>query len=197
MKREITAAAAAALLTSSACAQFTYVYDDGTGGNAGPGPVGTPGQFLWGNVFEVQQGASEIVAIEVAVGRLPVGAEIRVMLFDDPNDDGNPDDGVLLRVQPFTPDATQSNTFTSVAIEPRVVSGKFFAACSTAADGTAATYAARTDFQTGVAHGHNTFLYWGPDFNPYEIDQWSNRAHFAGVATAMVRAVGRVPAPPC
>ncbi|HYD00671.1 MAG TPA: GC-type dockerin domain-anchored protein [Phycisphaerales bacterium] len=197
MKREIITAAAAALLATTASAQVLYSYDDGTGGNAGPGAVGTPGQFLWGNVFQAEQGGEEIYEIHVAVGRLPVGAEIRVMLFEDPNDDGNPDDGVLIATQGFTPDATQSNTFTVVPITPRTVAGTFFAACTTAVDGTSATWAARTDFQTGQASGHNTYFYWGPAFDPSTLQGYSNRARYAGVATAMVRAAGREPTPPC
>jgi hypothetical protein len=197
MKREITTVAATALCASAAMGQFTYQYDDGTGGNAGPGPVGTPGMYVWGNNFNVQNDASEIVTIQIAVGRIPAGATLTALLFEDPNDDGNPDDGVLLTAVTFTPTATQSNTFTDVPITPTRVVGRFYVACSGAVDGTSATYLARTDFQTGQANGTNTFFYWGPNLNPYTLTGWSNRAQYTGVATAMVRAVGRVPAPPC
>ena len=197
MERTILTVAAAAFSASVALGQFNYQYDDGTGGNAGPGAVGTPGLFVWGNVFEVQEGASEITTIRIAVGRVSANATLTALLFEDPNDDGNPDDGVLLTAVDFTPAATQSNTFTDVEITPTLVVGRFFVACTTAVDGTSNTYAARTDFQTGPAFGVNTFFYWGPSLNPYTLTGWSNRAQYTGVATAMVRAVGRVPAQPC
>jgi hypothetical protein len=192
--------AAAALSIATLSADVTYQHDDGTGGNAGPGAVGTPGQFVWGNIFDADTegaGAREITAILIAVGRIPAGQTITAMLFEDPNDDGNPDDGQLLVSVDFTPTSTQTNTFTQVDIPPTLVSGKFFAACTTHVDGTNATWAARTDFQTGQQYGTNTFFYWGPNLNPTTLTGWSNRAQYTGVATTMVRAIGRVPAPAC
>jgi hypothetical protein len=197
MKRAILTVAAAAVSAQAALGQFTYQYDDGTGSNVGPGGPGTPGNFVWGNVFEVQNGASEITAIQVAVGAALPDAALTVLLYDDVNDDGNPDDGVLLAAQSFEPVATQSNTFTEVAITPTRVTGRFFVACSAHVDGTFASYTARQDLQSGQVFGANAFLYWGRDFNPITFSGYSNRVQRTGVAAVMVRAVGRVPAPPC
>jgi hypothetical protein len=198
MTRLLTAAALLAL-SSLAFADVTYQHDDGTGGNNGPGAVGTPGTYLWGNVFDADtegNGASEIIAIQVAMGRIPAGATVTALLFEDPNDDGNPDDAVLLTAVDFVPTITQSNTFTQIDITPTRVTGKFYVACAAHVDGTSATYVARTDFQTGQQYGTNTFFYWGPNLNRYTLTGWSNRAQYTGVATVMVRAIGRVPVTP-
>ena len=200
MKRAITCTAALAI-APAAFGQFTYQHDDGTGGNAGPGAVGTPGLYVWGNVFDVAESgaenASEITTLLYAIGRVPAGASLTAMLFEDPNDDGNPDDGVLLASVEFVPTVTQSNTFTEIAIPPTIVSGRFYVACAGAVNGTSQTYLARTDFQTGQQYGTNSFFYWGPSLNPATLTGWSNRAQYTGVATAMVRAVGRPPSPAC
>ncbi|MFT3686097.1 MAG: GC-type dockerin domain-anchored protein [Phycisphaerales bacterium] len=192
--------AAAAVSLATLSADVTYQHDDGTGGNAGPVGAGTPGMFVWGNVFDANTeggGASEITAILVAVGRLPAGQTITALLFDDPNDDGNPDDCVLLTSVEFTPVATASNTFTQIDISPTLVSGKFFVACTTHVDGTTATSAARTDPQSGQQYGANTFFYWGTNMNPLALTGWTSRVQYTGATAAMIRAIGRIPAPAC
>lgn len=181
--KQLLSCAALAVCSSTALAQFTYQIDDGSGLNAGTTQTGT---MVWGNMFDAQQPFTRITTISVAFGRV-IGEQVRVMLFADPTQDGNPDDAVLIASTTGVPAATASNTFTDFTIPPTNVSGKFFVAASAPIDGTNLSYSARTDFSS-AAEGFRTFIYAGPNLNPLTLQGWAFRVQYTNNATVMVRA---------
>lgn len=117
-----------ALLTaaSPAAASFEYVADDGTGSvNVGPA---IDGQMLWGNYFYAEPDRDIITTISVAFGNIAIGREVTLLLFDDPDNDGNPDNATLLTQTTGLTDLPQSNEFIDFAITPTQVTGGFFVA---------------------------------------------------------------------
>lgn len=125
------AALAAATFTSSAVAQ-TYTYDDGTTENAinydNIAEIG----FMHG--FDSGAAGDSIQAISVAIGTAlaPVGGldgrMTRVAIWDDPTNDGDPIDAVLLFASASFP-ATMTNSDQKVAIPLPVavaVTGTFY-----------------------------------------------------------------------
>ncbi|MEM8712475.1 MAG: hypothetical protein AAGG01_16095, partial [Planctomycetota bacterium] len=138
-----------------------YAYDDGSTENAiGLDMVAEIG-FLQG--FQTPAGADVISEIRVAVGTAlasPGGLDgnaLRVGIWDDPNDDGNPSDAVLLYVS-STMGATLTNTDQKVAypVSPGVpVNGSFFIGALT--EHGAGEFPVGLD-QTNVAPGTPTFI---------------------------------------
>lgn len=105
--------------------QVDYFLDDCTvEWSIGRGGVGD----LWvANAFTVQDGAEVIVSIEASFYNNK-GWPLGVHLYDDPDDDGNPDDAVLLQsLQTTFPSFGSCHEF---PIPPTEVSGIFFAALS-------------------------------------------------------------------
>jgi hypothetical protein len=77
------------------------------------------------NSFTVQPGGGVVYRISGYWQSVdPVGAPARVVIFKDPNNDGNPMDAQLLAEVPTT--IGPSNSFFSVDIPPTIVSGVFF-----------------------------------------------------------------------
>ena len=70
----------------------TYAHDDGEQDSAFG--IDHAMDMIWMNSFTVQKGAETIVAVEVSWGYGPAD----IAIWDDPNNDGNPDDAVLLAV---------------------------------------------------------------------------------------------------
>ncbi|WP_299485874.1 choice-of-anchor Q domain-containing protein [Acaryochloris sp. IP29b_bin.137] len=113
--------------------RFNYSVDDGNSetsllGNSSLGPR----DVLWFNQFNAAPGADTITGISLAWGspNQPAftidGDPIVVALYEDPNDDGNPDDAVLLttaNAQVVNPNTDQ---FATISIDPTVVSDSFF-----------------------------------------------------------------------
>ncbi|MFH1998626.1 MAG: hypothetical protein ABIK28_03045 [Planctomycetota bacterium] len=115
-----------------------YQYDDGTAENALGLTAG--GQMCWLQWFEVFVGGETIDAISTAWSYPggsypPAGTAAYVYLWDDPNNDGNPTDAVLLASAATTVQDPGTNIFTLVPITPTTVSGRFFigASCDQAA----------------------------------------------------------------
>lgn len=74
-----------------------YQLDDGTQENQ----IGTNAQIAWMNKFTVN-GCSVITAVDVAFGgnfAVPDGFPAKVCIWDDPNDDGDPSNAVLVVTQ--------------------------------------------------------------------------------------------------
>ena len=116
-------------LRSSGC---TYSADDG-GLETALG-LGSGGGFGWFNRFDATAGCDIITAIEVVWGG-PVqppanGMAARVHLWEDPNDDGDPADAVLIADVPVVVTAAGTGAFVTHAIPPTRVSGAFFVGAS-------------------------------------------------------------------
>ncbi len=88
---------------------------------------------MWMNQFDVIPGFEMITTISLAWGSVlggspPVGKPTIVALYEDPNDDGNPFDAVLLTTETVGVTAPGTDQFTDVPITPTIVSGSFFVA---------------------------------------------------------------------
>jgi len=106
----------------------TYVLDDGAAENAIGWSGG--GTLTWLNQFTAA-GSDTITSIEVAWGYVAEGTAATVMLWEDPNGDGNPTDRSLLRslavsVSNAAPLGSFPTIFNVYDIPDVSVSGSFF-----------------------------------------------------------------------
>ncbi len=108
-----------------------YVLDDGSAERA----VGLSGggDLMWLNTFQAQSGLQTITDISLTWGKpggtgVPAGVPTKVLLYEDPNDDGDPSDAVLLTSATTAVAEPNTNLFTNVPIAPTTVSGTFFVA---------------------------------------------------------------------
>jgi hypothetical protein len=111
-----------------------YKYDDGTSENA----VGLAnnGQFCWIHRFDTILGAEDIVDVQVAFGtplapgHVTNGAPCTVYVWNDPNDDGDPSNAVLLASQSGTVQNADTDIFNVYSLgSPVTVSGMFYIGC--------------------------------------------------------------------
>ena len=121
--------------TSATQLDVTYQLDDGTSENAlGLGGLGDTYDMMWLNAFEAVEGASTITSISTTWGAAgsaaapPAGQTGLALVYEDPDDDGDPTNAVLLSQSPITVQNPGTNTFTTVSIEPTEVEGAFFVA---------------------------------------------------------------------
>jgi hypothetical protein len=105
-------------------AEYVYAWDDGAMDNAGG--LGVGGDSLWLNAFEAVSCGDEITSIDVMYGVIAAGHAATVLLYDDPDDDGNPDDAVLLESVETTMESPGTGTWERVAIPATAVDGWFF-----------------------------------------------------------------------
>ncbi len=103
---------------------FIYRLDDGSSdNNIG---AGNNIDLLILNSFQTVSGAQVISSIAAAASDGPPGLTGRFILFEDPTDDGDPSDAVLLTEATGVFDSPGTDNFVSVNIEPTSVSGVFF-----------------------------------------------------------------------
>jgi hypothetical protein len=108
-------------------ASFLYTIDDG----APDDEIGfTSGaDVLWLNAFRAQDGATNITALSAAFGAaLPAGSDVEFLLYEDPDDDGNPDDATLEASVATTTEVAGGGTQQIEPISPTPVTGVFFVA---------------------------------------------------------------------
>ena len=101
-----------------------YKLDDGTQENALGLNVG--GDVLWLNCFDAIPGFEEISSVNLTWGPMSNGKASKVLVYEDPNNDGDPTDAVLLTMADVSVANAGTNTFISVPITPVTVEGKFF-----------------------------------------------------------------------
>jgi hypothetical protein len=106
-------------------------YDDGTTENLLGWLAG--GEMVWLNRFGSTSGSTSVSTIQVAWGSALFpgngpgnGSPAKVAIWDDPNDDGDPSDAVLLQVVNTTVAAVDTDTFNTIPITPVTVNGVFF-----------------------------------------------------------------------
>ena len=113
-----------------AAAITQYLLDDGDPETAFG--MSLNNDLLWLNVFEALPGAETVVSIELMWSHSGftngAGGPATVLLYDDPNDDGDPTDGVLLTSVLTTMEQKGTETLVSVPIPATVVSGFFMVA---------------------------------------------------------------------
>lgn len=128
------------VLDSCLAADAAYVADSGFLNEAiGGSPHDPPGsELIWANRFHAGEG-DIIENIAVAFhgsGGLHIGARVEVYLWDDVNNDGSPDDAVLLATASGSVmslndfDSLAQVTYDTFTIEPTSVSGNFFVGIS-------------------------------------------------------------------
>ena len=99
------------------CQLFTawdYIIDDGSQDNSTGLTSG--GTIAWLNQFVIQDDITTISAIKLAWGNVPAGTACTVYLWSDPNNDGTPNDAVVLASAATTVAAPDTSTYTTVDI---------------------------------------------------------------------------------
>ena len=111
--------------TQSATAESSvYIIDDGTQeSNIGLDAIN---DLMWLNAFQVAPGADVITSISSAVASGGAETPARFILFEDPDDDGDPSNAVFLTEASGILTDPGANVFTTVNIEPTKVEGVFF-----------------------------------------------------------------------
>jgi len=105
-----------------------HQWDDGTSTNSLGYPAATT-VITWGNRFISNLGCDEIAAVQVAYGTIPANTSVQLYVLSDPNQDGIPDDSVVLRTVTGVTGNENTDTFnTYVLTTPVTVSGSFFVA---------------------------------------------------------------------
>lgn len=122
----ITFACCLLLLIAPVNATVTYSYDDGVSEDVLGGGPPQPAGLWWAQGYTVRPGGETITGIEIAYGRLPLGRQVQLLLYEDPTDDLNPIDAVLLRSVSTTVMQLGTDLFVSIPIPPTPVSGDFF-----------------------------------------------------------------------
>lgn len=95
------------------------------------------GELAWIHRYDAAPGRERIVSVSTAWGNdLPAGRDARVFVWEDPDDDGNPDDAVLLREQ----HVTVQNPGMGIPVEytladPVDVEGAFFVGAAVLVEG--------------------------------------------------------------
>ena len=107
---------------------FIYVRDDATGDTAvGAGAV----DLIWLNQFDALTWANRITSISVAFGwpgfGPPDGTPVTLALWDDPNNDGDPADAVLLTTANGTIANAGTDIYNVFTIPTTELHGSFFA----------------------------------------------------------------------
>lgn len=114
----------------TAAEDFVYTIDDGSAENALGLTDG--GDIMWLNAFEVADGAGTITDLATTLGSPdgdnPAPGPVRFVLYEDPNDDGDPTDAEFLTETTVTIDDPGSGEFTVASIPPTEVEGVFFIA---------------------------------------------------------------------
>lgn len=112
-----------------------FQYDDGSTENGLGLTAG--GQMAWIHYFDAAPGGSVISHVDAAVGSAggsnpPAGGALTVYVWDDPNNDGNPSDAVLLGTGSGVVTAPGTDTIVQYDLDAAVnVTGRFFVGAMT------------------------------------------------------------------
>ena len=98
--------------------EFAYFLDDGS---AETGVGSGLGHLIWLNRFVVELGGGTIIAIGIAWWNMPDGVPTTLLVYSDPNNDGDPTDAVLLRTVPVESVSYGPEKFLMVPIEATFV----------------------------------------------------------------------------
>ena len=106
---------------------FLYTLDDGSVETSLG--ISSGADIFWLNAFEAKEGATTITALASAFGpSQSVGSNVEFLLYEDPNDDGDPTDANLLRTVSTTTEVSGGNQLQIEPIPPTQVEGVFFVA---------------------------------------------------------------------
>ncbi|MFO1010861.1 MAG: hypothetical protein U1F29_12425 [Planctomycetota bacterium] len=132
MKHRIQSILTSLTLAASAAAQgHHYVYDDGRA-DTGLG-TGYDADFCWVQSFEAVNGWDTIVSVETAIGtvqhdppHIPNGTPITLCVWEDPDDDGEFGDAVLVSMRQTTVRGAGEGGVTNYSVPNALVQGRFF-----------------------------------------------------------------------
>lgn len=131
------------LMLSPVRASTIYQIDDGIGDESIG--VTTPGlSWTWMNSFNAVGGQDQITSVSIMWGQVSDGLAALVKIWDDPNNDGNPNDRVLLNTLEVVISNANTDVFSLYDIADTLVSGSFFVGVEMASDSN--MYPARIDF---------------------------------------------------
>jgi len=174
LNARVFSAAIVTALSMPAFAATTYKLDDGAASNnLGPSFAC---EFLWGNIFDVQPGATMINTISVAFGTIsaPEQRPVRVYLYQMVTS-GDPRDAVLVATATGLSGLPRTNTFLDYPIPPTVVHGQFFAAVSMEVFGNATVIPARYD-SNGAPNSARSWFFGADSY----LDMSLGAAPFSG-----------------
>ncbi len=150
------------ILTTAATAQFEYALDDGTG-EVNIGPI-FEADVLWGNYFYVKDDYTIITSLQLALGSIDAGMPIKLHLFNDPDNDGDPANAIpLAEAAGFTVD-TELDEFISFDIDPTTISGGFFIGAQMMLD--SGLHPARLDTDTVMGR---SWLFYDGEIDLYDL----------------------------
>lgn len=102
-----------------------YQYDDGTRESALS--LSGSGELCWIHQYQVVPEQERIVSVSTSWEDVANGRPARVFVWEDPNDDGNPIDAVLLVQQAVTVQNTNTGIVNEYVLDaPPLVTGRFF-----------------------------------------------------------------------
>lgn len=138
-------------LPSRASAQNTYALDDGVP-NSGLS-YGLPTDYCWFQSFQTVGAADTITTVRIlwAPGMIPAGTPVRLCVWEDPNDDGDPADAILVGQQTSVVPNVVGLAYTSYPISPSLVHGSFFVGAVLTTDGSFGTIAL-LDYDSPYTH---------------------------------------------
>lgn len=177
------------LAGGSAEALTTYQLDDGTAESAFGASDGTTLMVL--NRFQEQAGADVITQLGGVWGNNALGVTVSLLLYEDPNDDGDPGDAILLEatnavgglqgfsfLEPITPTTIDGTFFVGMLYQ---TTGGLVAA--TAIDGDTAAAG-----RTWVAAAQSGHVFDVNDLTNNDIPVALASSQYAGDPLAMLRA---------
>jgi hypothetical protein len=133
-----------------------YLHDDGSSENALS--LNAEGGLCWLQRYEAAGGADTIVSVSTSFGSAvhgccspPAGTPITVCVWEDPNDDGDPVDAVLLSSAPGLLEHPNTNVLTEYPVPPAQVSGTFFVGCYLEVE--PGDHVAPSDYDAGQSNG--------------------------------------------
>ena len=182
---------------------FEYRLDDGAG-NFTIGPSQFDANMTWLNTFEAEPGFERVTRVSVSFGDifdndgLPGSDAVTVAVLEDPTDDGDPADAVLLATGTGVWTDQASNVFLSFDLDEAVaVEGTFFVAVMM--DVIQRANPARMDPQ-GQGAGALSWLFYNPEPNLGDLGSSPFILRMADspfIGAWMIRAEGEAPVEPC
>lgn len=182
---------------------FEYRLDDGTG-NFTIGPSQFDANMTWLNAFEAEPGFERITRVSVSFGDIfdnsgvPGSDAVTVAVLEDPTDDADPADAVLLATGTGVWTDQASNVFLTFDLDQAAeVEGTFFVAV--VMDVIQRANPARMDPQ-GQGAGSRSWLFYNPEPNLTDLGSSPFILRMADspfLGAWMIRAEGEAPVEPC
>jgi hypothetical protein len=145
-----TILASAFAAPSAVHASNLYALDDGIP-NSGLS-YGLPTDYCWFQSFQTVGTTDALTNIQVmwAPGMIPAGTPVKLCVWEDPNDDGDPADALLVSQLSAVVPNTAALTYTVYPIAPSTVHGRFFLGAILTTDGNLGTIAL-LDYNSGLS----------------------------------------------